>query len=125
MAKDLSKLNFDSTENYLKRSEFCNSQDVGAAAGAVVTLPINHMLGYVPFYEVFADIDNDGTIWNGNKVHAGTLSSAGGFAPSSATLRYNIDENQLRVTNDNSFTDPYTGRTMKIYWLIYLDYRNA
>lgn len=119
--EDFSKLSFLSTNNYLKRSPFCGTQQITVAAGGYSEVNVDHDLGYIPFYEAFADIDNDGTIWNGGKVHPGTLSASAG-PKTSPGIMHNIDTTDFRIGLFNDVTTGVT-HTIQAYWLIYLDYK--
>lgn len=118
---DLSKLSFLSTNNYLKRSPFCGTAPVTAAPFAVADVLIVHNINYVPFYEVFAEVDNDGIIWNGGKVHEGTLSVSAGPKDSPGIV-HRVNTTELRAGVLNDTTDGLS-KTCQMYWLIYLDYK--
>lgn len=120
MSVDLKKLNVYSGVNYMKRSEF---SDV-----ATVTLPptnytftVTHNLGYIPFYEVYAELDS-GTIWTNGKVsensYAGTLSGSGA-SPTYVDITSWITTTTLTVRLTN-----FVGGTLSIpvYYTIYKDY---
>lgn len=122
---DLTLLHFLSSRNYLKRSDFCGSTALTLPAyGSTVTYTILHNLGYVPFFEVYAELDAAGTIWNGGKVSANTDQSAlSGSAndPTYPQLKAWSDTTTLTITLDNTTTPTATG-TRTVYWLIYKDY---
>lgn len=99
---DLSKVSFISSLNYLKRSQFCSSGSNPP--------PINHNLGYIPFYEVYADFSNNGIIWAGEWINEWTDSS-------------NTGQTQGFVAQSWTSTSTLTISTQgTAYWLVYLDY---
>ena len=122
MAIDLTKIAFDSRENYLKRSEFVGSQDVTlGAAGATSTVTVTHGLGYIPFFSVGAELKDTSTIWSNDYVWTGTQSSLSGIDLEIA-YSYWITSTTLTVqirNGDGSFAQS-GDRT--VHWAIYLDY---
>lgn len=123
MSVDKSKLIFLSTESLLKRDEtLCGSQALTLPAhGLTVSHTVNHNLGYIPFFEVSVDFDNDGVIWAGEKIDTYAESSLSGVEPTSPALKYWITTTTLTITLDNTTTPTATG-TRTVYWVIYLDY---
>lgn len=119
---DLTKINFSSTVNYMKQStEFSGDTTLTLpSAGNAVTHTVTHNLGYIPYFDVFVDFDNDGIIWAGEKVDEYTETSRA-VSSTVPTLSYWSTTTTLtmRLLND---TSPTATGTRKIYWLIYLDY---
>lgn len=122
MTTDLSKLNFFSGANLMKRS----SSDTGTSAltlpgaGLSVTLLVTHNLGYIPFFDAFADLDNDGIIWAGEKIDKYTETS--GFGSDVAPkLDYWSTTTVLTIRLDNTTTPTATG-TRDVWFVTYLDY---
>lgn len=129
MTADLSKLNFITSENYLKRSEFCGQTTVTLGAfGTTNTVTVDHNLGYVPLFDVYCEFDTAGEIIaGGEKVNAYTeQQSLSGLAvnPPYPYLRAWATTTQLVIKLEN-FTSPTATGTRELYWLIYLDYSNA
>jgi hypothetical protein len=126
---DLSKLSFITSENYLKRSEFCGQTTVTLGAyGSVQTTTIDHNLGYVPLFDVYCELDTAGEIVaGGEKVNTYTEQAfLSGLAvdPPYPTLRAWATTTQLIIRLEN-YTSPTASGTRELYWLIYLDYSNA
>ena len=120
-AADLSKLNFHTGINYLKRSEFCGTANINTAVSG--TLTIDHNLGYIPFYQVGAELDEAGTIWVGGKVSTYTdqgLLSGLGIPPTHIEIDSWITTTQLTIRLSNT-----ASQVVPVYWFIYLDYSNA
>lgn len=122
MTVDLSKLNFYSGANYLKRSSLSDTASLTLPAfGSSVTTTVDHNLNYIPFFDVFADIDGDGIIWSGgDKVTKYTESSLG-TNPESPRLSVWTTTTTLTITLTNNTSPTATG-TRSVYWIIYLDY---
>lgn len=111
MEPDLDKLNYYSGVNYMKRSDKSGQSTINTA-----DVVIDHNLGYVPQFVVYAELDSNGFIWyGGEKVFEGTESTAGGSSSPPIVDSW-ITETQLTM-HPNFFT---TARNL--YWLIYLDY---
>lgn len=124
MTKDFSKIAFDTSVNYMKRSIFCDSASLTLPAfGGNVSKVITHSLGYIPFYQVFADLDASGTVYN-NKVNSLTGSALTGTNPTDPALSSWITTSSLTIRLDNNTSPTATG-TRTVYWLIYLDYGNS
>lgn len=123
---DLSKLAFDSRQNYMKRSEFTGSADlVLGTDNEVTTYTVTHDLGFVPFFIVGAEQNDSSTIWSGNRVHEYT--KTGGFSANvPVELEYWCDETDLtiRIVNGRG-TGSQAGQTRTVYWIIYLDYGSS
>jgi hypothetical protein len=121
MTVDLTKLGFDSRLNYMKRSSISGSVTLTlAGAGSSVTTSIAHNLGYIPYFDVFVDFENDGVIWNTDKVHKFTDAASGGGS-TMPVLRTWITTTTLEIDLINSTSPTATG-TRTVYYVIYLDY---
>jgi hypothetical protein len=129
MSADITKVDFITSENYLKRSSFCGHQTLtlGAYGTANITT-IDHNLGYVPLFDVYCEFDAAGEIIaGGEKVNAYTESAnLSGLAvdPPYPFLRAWATTTQLIMRLENN-TSPLATGTRELYWLIYLDYSNA
>lgn len=123
MNVDLSKLAFYSGANYMKRSEeFTGSTAMTLpGSGLAVTHTVTHNLGYIPYFDVFADLDNDGIIWAGEKIDQNTDSSAFGATLGTPALDYWCTATTLTIRLLNN-TSPLATGTRTVYWVIYLDY---
>lgn len=121
MTRDLTKLAFDSEVNYMKRSEFCGSVIIQPISlGASATHTITHNLGYIPFYQVAVDMDDDGTIWT-DKISEYTGTSLTGYDDAFPKLEHWITSTELTITlTEDSVAASTSEHTL--YWLIYLDY---
>lgn len=120
-AADLSKLHFHTGINYLKRSEFCGTTDLNTASAT--SYSVTHNLGYVPFFQVYAELDEADTIWAGGKVSTytdQTFLSGLGTPPTYIEIRGWSTTTTLTINLTNT-----SGQTVPIYWLIYLDYSDA
>lgn len=120
-AADLSKLNFHTGINYLKRSEFCGTSSINTAL--TTTLTIDHNLGYIPFFQVGAELNEAGTIWAGGKISELTdqgLLSGLGAPPTYIEIRSWSTTTQLTIKLSNT-----ASQVVPVYWWIYLDYSNA
>lgn len=124
MTADLSKFNFYSGVNYMKRDVSIGTTLLTlGGAGTTVTHTVTHSLGYIPFYEVHAEIDNAEIIWNNTKIYYSTdTSSGGGLEPQPALYSW-ITTTTLTISLVNQ-TTPTASGTRRIHWLIYRDYGN-
>lgn len=121
---DLSKLNFDSEVNYMKRSSISGSTPITLGSdGTETSYTVHHGLGYIPIIHVSYDASGNGIIWSGDKVNLYTDSSAGGLFAADPQLLYWVDTQDLTIEVVNN-TDPVATGTRTIYWIIYLDYGN-
>lgn len=126
---DLTKVNFTTSENYLKRSALCGTALLTLPGyGGNVSTTINHNLGYVPLFNVGVEFDTaDEIIVGGEKVNTitdqGFLSGLGADPPYPDLSAW-ATTTQLVVRLDN-FTSPTATGTRRVYFYIYLDYSNA
>lgn len=119
---DLTKLAFFSGVNYLKRSAVSGSTALTLPShGSTVTYTVTHSLGYIPFFQVFADQGGDGTIWGASKLDPYTDTSLTGTDLVFPTLVSWVTTTTLVISLINNTTPTATG-TRNIYWLIYQDY---
>lgn len=122
MSVDETKLMFWSGANYLKRSEFSSSASLALGGlGTYATTTITHNLGYIPFFSVYADLTNDGTIWSNDIVNVFTESSISGVTTTYPTLIYYCTTTTLTIKILNN-TSPLATGSRTVYWTIYLDY---
>lgn len=122
MATDLSKLTFDSRENYLKRSEFVGQTSITLAGSAEdASVSVFHSLTYIPFFIVGVDLDDDGVIWSNDKVNERTESSRFFITTPYLKMDYWSTTTALTVNILNS-SDPVQTGTRKVYYGVYLDY---
>lgn len=121
MTVNLSKLAFYSGVNYMKRSTFVGSADLALPAhGGSVSTTITHSLGYIPFFQVFSEIDATSTIWTPSKLDKYTDSTLSSDT-TDPTLSSWPTTTTLTIRIDNNTTPTATG-TRTVYWIIYLDY---
>lgn len=72
MGPDLSKLNFWSGANYMKREDrVVRYVDINASAFSTGQAVINHAMGFIPEYDIEADLLNDNRIWQGQRPWIG------------------------------------------------------
>lgn len=118
---DLTKLSFLSSLNYMKRDQSSGTGSVTLPAlGSSVTKTVSHGLGYIPFYEVYTEIDNAGIIWNNTKIDKFTGSSATGTRDNPLVFNWTTTSTlSIQLLNTPGATGNRT-----LYWLIYLDYGN-
>lgn len=118
MAVDLSKLNFWSGVNYMKRyDDESPYTDVTLASGASQTLTINHALGNIPEYDVQAELEGNGRIWSGSLPYVGM--NQGGPGPTNVYFNSWIDTANLTIVLQN----PTGGSvSFRVYHIIYKDY---
>jgi hypothetical protein len=123
MTVDLTKLSFISTLNYLKRDSALVGSDTITlgSSGSVSTKVVTHNLGYIPFFQVGADIVNDGMIWSNDIVNLYTQTSLSGTSTVYPTLMYWVTTTDLTIAFYNN-TSPLQTGTRTVYWAIYLDY---
>jgi hypothetical protein len=126
---DLSKLNFYSAVNYMKRDPASGYRDItlpayGGTVSFDVTFSVETGTGKVPMYDVFAEIAGDNVIWNGGKISEYT--DQGYLSGLSADLTYPEIESwitgRVLTISTSNFTSPLASGTCRIYWLIYKDY---
>ena len=111
MAVDYDKLNFYTGANYMKRSDKSGG---GTIAGS--SIGVDHNLGYIPQFNIYADLDDNGILWyGGERVFAGTESTSGGWT-------YPPIVDAWTTTNTLTMRPSNIGSSRPIYWLIYLDY---
>lgn len=118
MTVDLSKLNFWSGANYMKRvSDDTPYTDVSLGSFGSATLPIAHNLGFIPEYDVQAELQgSSGAIWTGNRPWVGM---AGAATPEAVTFDVWVDTANLTIKLSN----PNSGSiTVRVYHIIYKDY---
>lgn len=118
MSRDITQLGFDSDLNYLKRDVSSGSATINTATST--TLTVAHNLGYVPQYEVAAELDEADTIWVGGKVSAltdqGFLSGLGA-PPTYVELDSWITSTTLTISLSNT-----ASQQIPVRYIIYLDY---
>lgn len=118
MTVDLSKLNFWSGANYMKRYDDDSPYtDVTIAAFGSQTVTVNHGLNFIPEYDVQAELEANGRIWTGTIPYVGM--NQGGGGPSNAYFDSWITTTDLIITAHNP-----TGSSIsfRIYHIIYKDY---
>lgn len=123
---DLTKILLSSDINYMKRST-ANTGSTSLtlpAHGSTVSTTVTHNLGYIPYFDVFADLDGDGIIWAGEKVDQYTDSSNTGVEVASPVINSWTTTSTLTVGLDNTTTPTATG-SRTVYWVVYLDYGNV
>lgn len=117
MSVDLSKLMFWSGVNYMKREDReVRYQDVVLNAFQTKTIDIDHDLGHIPEYDVWAELLADGMIWTGTLPEVGM---SGFYSPAYAQISDWIGTDTLTITVANQTG---SGKTVRVYYLIYKDY---
>jgi len=118
---DLTKLAFDSRQNYLKRSTYVGTTALTLpGAGATVSTTITHALGYVPFVSVAAQQVGTTVTWSNNYVHENLRTSSSADDP--VQLSYTVSNTDLVITLTNGNISYVESGTRNVYWVIYLDY---
>jgi hypothetical protein len=118
---DLSKLNFLSTVNYLKQDVSSGNTLITLPGyGLSVTKTIEHKLGYIPFFQVFSEINQNGVIWT-TKVNKYTETSLSGPDYPEPQISYWATTETLNIRLDNT-TNPLATGDIIVYYLIYKDY---
>lgn len=114
MGPDLSKLNFWSGANYMKRYDADNPYtDVTVGSFGNQTLTVHHGLGHIPEFDVQAELQSNGRIWTGNRPMPNYDTAD---APYFDAWTSNDD---LTIVLHN----PVSGsKTVRIYHIIYKDY---
>lgn len=119
---DLSKLNFFSGVNYMKRSDR-SGQSTRSLAGAGEVVVVDHDLDYIPHYDAYMDVLGDGTIWYGGTiVDEYTETSLSGYDWPTLDLRTYVSTTQLTLRIEDITVSPGITGDRELYWLIYLDY---
>lgn len=117
MTVDLSKLALLSEENYMKREDRTpRYQDVTVGAYSSQSITVNHNLGHIPEYDVWAELLADGMIWSGNLPEVGM---SGFYTPAYAQMYDWITTSTLTITVDNQTG---SSKTVRVYYLIFKDY---
>lgn len=124
MTVDQSKLSFWSGANYMKRDSSTDSATMTlGASGATTSLVISHSLGFIPFFDVSAEVDTTDTLWAGEKVNIYTDTSLSGVSPVDPQLLFWCDTTKLTIQLINNTSPTATG-TRLVEWVIYKDYGN-
>lgn len=126
---DLSKLNFYSDVNYMKRDPASGGRTITLPAGGSTTsfdvgFSLETGAGKVPIYDVFAEIGGDGVLWNGGKISELTDQAfLSGLAadPTYPDISSWITGRTLTISVAN-LTNPVASGTRRFYYLIYKDY---
>jgi len=115
--KDLSKLNFFSGVNYMKRHlPACGYKDVTIAAFGTTSFLVPHNLGYIPDFLVQGDLDGT-SLWSNNIPYPG-MSGFGGTKLGTELTTW-IDETNLTISAYNETAGSVTRR---VYFKVYKDY---
>jgi hypothetical protein len=115
MDPDLSKLNFWSGANYMKREDRAVRYiDITTPAFGTSQVQINHGLGFIPDYDVEADLLGDGRIWQGNRPWQNMASNS---SDGPQVINWMDTTNlTLRLYNPTGSTI-----TRRVYFVIYKD----
>ena len=117
---DLSKLNFYSDVNTMKRDVSSGHRDMTAAAFSSASIDVSHKVGGtgVPHFIVSAENDQTGTIWRRNKLYVDMENSS--TSPTFCELSAWITAPgilTLTLTNPTA-----SSKTIPVYYVIYKDY---
>lgn len=127
MSVDLTKLNFYSLANYMKRdAELCGSKTITlGSSGGTNTITITHNYGYIPFYEVYCNFTGGTVLWAGELINQYTETSiSGGSYVYPPYLDSWVTTTTLTI-NLYDGTDPTQTGDRTVYYLIYKDYGNV
>lgn len=114
---DLSKLNFFSGVNYMKRHlPACGYFDINPGAFGTATRTVAHGLGYIPDFLVQGDLDG-ASLWSNNIPYAG-MSGSGG-TPNGYEVTAWIDENTLTIQVNNNTA---SSGARRVWYKVYKDY---
>lgn len=114
---DETKLNFLSTANYMKRDSHTGSQTMSVGGFGTSSITIDHNIGHVPHYDVYATLQSDGRIWARNLPYVGMENSA--TTPTYTQVTSWTTANTLTIRLDN----PAAGtKSIVVYYTIYKDY---
>lgn len=117
---DLTKLQFYSGNNYLKRSEFFGQMNaVVNSASAPNTTSIAHNLGYIPQFITAIDYQNN-SIWWANEF-CGPLRATGGANDDVITVNPMVDNNNLYLVSSTNYSGSISSATRPAKYGIYLD----
>jgi len=117
MTANKSQLNFYTGVNYMKRSPASGSQSFALpATNTSATHAISHGLGKIPFFNVFADIYQNGQVWAVNPVWVGMDQGSTTTLPMTVASYADVNNIYL-VINNNTATGNVT-----IWYVIYEDY---
>lgn len=109
--------------NYLKRYLNDTSTIIVPSFGNIASVPIPHTLGYIPNFDIFVDVSDDGVYWSGGeKVEDTTDLSVltGGSAPNEfLTFDYYATSTNLYISVINN-TDPSSSGTRSVDYVVYL-----
>lgn len=116
---DLTKLQFYSGNNYLKRSQFWGQTNATIPSGeSAATVTINHNLGIIPQYVVAIDYQNNGIWWATEFV--GSIRE-GGRNDDTPTITVMVDTSNLYIIGDKNYSGTIISTTRPIKYGIYLD----
>lgn len=116
---DLTKLQFYSGNNYLKRSEFWDQMNAVSTGSTANQTSITHDLGYIPQFVVAADYENNG-IWWANE-YCGTDRGPAGSTNGVIMINPSIDEHRLYIIASASYDGSVSSATRPVKYGIYLD----
>lgn len=124
MSLQLPNLYFYTPLNYMKRTSLTLDSTVVTLGGygSTTSYTVTHNLGYIPFFEAYADVQQNGTIWARDIVTAYTGSSLTGAPdPAYPQLRCTATTTTMTISLTNT-TSPVASGSVAIYWIIYKDY---
>lgn len=116
---DLSKLQFYSGNNYLKRSEFWDQMNAVSTGINPNQTSITHGLGFVPQFITAIDYENNG-IWWANEF-CGDVRGPGGRTNGVIMVNPTIDINNLYLNSSESYDGGVSSATRPVKYGIYLD----
>ncbi len=115
MAVDLTKLQFYSGNNYLKRSDCWGQTNASVTSTTVPTeVSVNHNLGYIPQFVVAINYNNDGVWWSNE--YCGSIRYPGGQNPDVMNINPTIDTQKLYLNSIHSSTG-----TRQVKYGVYID----
>lgn len=119
MAVDLTKLQFYSGNNYLKRSSFFGQMNAVSTGYDPNQTSITHNLGYIPQFIVAADYQNNG-IWWANEF-CNDVRGPGGATNGVIMISPSIDSTRFFVIASASYDGSIFTATRPVKYGIYLD----
>lgn len=117
---DLTKLQFYSGNNYLKRSQYSGDMTASIANSYTVNeTSTTHNLGYIPQYIIAANYHNNGIWWVTEYV--GANHGPGGSGDGAITISPQIDTSRLYLRSSSDFTGSISTASVPVKYVIYLD----
>lgn len=116
---DLTKLQFYSGNNYLKRSSFWSQTSIAISNATTNVVTVQHDLGIIPQYIIATDYLNDGVWWACPFVNP--LRGSFGATDGAPTIYSAADTVSLYIKSNSDYLGDITGVSRNVKYGIYLD----